>query len=140
MKKTSLLVLLLAAALAACITQPDEKSGGDGERHQAKPLALNKFEADSVDYSSGDRTDWKWFEVQDTGFLTVECVLDNQNAGITMILLDRYGHAVTRASHRRGDEPQFKMTAEVTLGKYFVQVYADKEGDRTGYTLRASVR
>jgi hypothetical protein len=131
---------ILAVVLSSCITQPDENSGGDSERYTAKPLPVGKWDADQVDTAAGDKTDWKVIELQDTGFLTVEVVLDNPDCGLTVAIFDRYGKPVTRITHRKGDAPQLKLTTEVGLGRYFVQVFAEKESDKTGYSIRAIVR
>jgi hypothetical protein len=138
--RISWFVLPLLVFATACITQPDDKSGPDAERHQAKALAVGKPEADTVDYSGGDRTDWRVIDLQDGGFLTVEVMLDNPDANVTVALFDRYGKPMNRFTHRKGDQPQIKVTSEVGLGKYFVQVYAEKEGDKTGYSIRALVK
>ena len=138
--KTARLVLPLLLLVSACITQPDEKSGGDGERHQAKPLAAGKWESDAIAYGEGDRTDWKVVDLQDTGFLTLEAVLDNADANVTLALFDRYGKPINRVAHRKGDNVQMKLTAEVGIGKYFVMIQAIGESDKTGYAIRSLVR
>lgn len=135
------MVAALSALLAGCITQPDEKSGDDGDRHQAKPLPIGKPASDSVDYNAGDRTDWKVLELQDTGTLTVDVIVDNPKSNVTVALFDRYGKPVARMMHRKDDDsPQVKLMTEVGVGKYFVMVQAYKEGDKTGYLVKASVR
>jgi len=140
--RTLLSLLVAVAALGAgCITQPDEKSGGDGDRHKAKQLKMGKPESDAVDYNAGDRTDWKLVELQDTGTLTVEVIVDNPKSNLTVAVFDRYGKPVARMAHRKDDDsPQVKLMTEVGVGKYFVMIQAMKEGDKTGYLVKASVR
>jgi hypothetical protein len=136
--------LLLATALlvsAACLTAPDQNSGGDQERHKAKPLAVGKFDADAIDYRGGDRTDWKFIMLDDSGFLTIELVLDNPASNVKVELFDRYGKPVAQATHKKDDSnPQIKLTSEVGLGKYFVMVQAASESSKTGYSIKASVK
>jgi hypothetical protein len=130
---------LLLACLSPACPDPDRGSGGDADRHQAKPLVPGRPEADSFD-GNGDRTDWKVLELADTGLLTVELVLDNADANCSLALFDRYGQPVSRVSHRRGDGPSVKVSADVGLGRYFVRVAADGRGDRSGYTVNATMR
>jgi len=137
----SILLLLVSVVIAGCIVQPDEKSGDDKDRHKAKPLAIGKPESDAVDYSGGDRTDWKLLELQDTGTLTVDLIVDNPKSNVTLALYDRYGKQVARVAHRKDDEgTQTRLMSEVGVGKYFVMVQAQGEGDKTGYIVRASMR
>ena len=130
---------MVACAVVAC-TGADDKSGGDSERYQAKPLQMAKLEADAVDISAGDATDWKVLDLQDTGYLTVELVLDNANAEVSLSLFDRFGKPVARASHRKGEPVQLKLTTDVGIGRYFVRVQADKGSEATGYSIRAVVK
>ena len=126
-----------ALAFAACAA--DRDSGGDAERHVAKPLASGKWDPDTLDRGSGDTTDWKVMDLQDTGFLTVELVLDDPSAGVVLSVFDRFGKPLARATHRDGDGPQLKLTTEVGIGKVFLRVLHEA-GAKSGYTIRAAVR
>ena len=138
-KLLSMMIIVLASSIG-CGVKPDEVSGGDAERHHAKPLALNKADGDSVNYAEGDRTDWKVVELQDTGSMKIEVILDNPNANVVTSLYDRYGKAITRTTHRKGDGALMTMASDVGLGKYFIMVQAEGRPDKTGYTIKAVIK
>jgi len=121
---------------------PEDTSTPDYERHRANPIALGQTVPDSVDYPAGDRTDWMRLELQDTGFLTVELILDNPDANVTVSLFDRYGKQIPggRSTHRKGEHPLLKMMTDVGIGRYFIRVQADTRADKTGYAIKASLR
>ncbi len=139
MKRLFSLAILTLLAFGCGGTTPEGQSGGDAERHQAKPMALGKAEGDSVSTPDGDRTDWKILEMQDAGALKVEVILDNPDAAIVMGLFDRYGKTVTRVTHRKGDGPLITMAADVGLSRYFLMIQAEGHKDKTGYTIKAVV-
>ncbi len=126
-----------ACLLLACA--PDRDSGPDAERHRSTYLETGKWMPDTLDQGGGDTTDWKVLVIEDTGFLTLELVLDDPGADVTVGVHDMYGKAMARGQHRDGDGPQLKVTTDVGIGKLFVKISAGK-GTKTGYTLRASVR
>lgn len=133
--------LLAVSSIPGCVG-PEDKSTEDYERHRAKSLALGQSEPDAVDYTGGDRTDWKVLELQDTGFLTVELILDDPAANVAVSLFDRRGKAIPggRSSHRAGEHPLLKVMTDVGVGRYFIRVEAEGKGDRTGYAIRAYLR
>lgn len=140
--RTNLLAIPAAVFLAAGCVGPEDKSTEDYERHRAAPLALGQSQPDSVDTKGGDRSDWKFIELQDTGFLTVELILDDPSANVTITLFDRYGKPVPggRSSHRAGEHPLLKVTTDVGVGRYFVLVQAAGKSDATGYAIKAYLR
>lgn len=134
-------VLVAIFTTLGCVG-PEDKSTQDYERHRAAPLALGQSEPDSVDTRGGDRSDWKSIDLQDTGYLTVELILDNPAANVTVTLFDRYGKAVPggRSSHRTGEHPLLKVTTDVGVGRYFILVQAVGKSDATGYAIKATLR
>lgn len=132
---------LIVVFALACTVKPDEKSGGDEERHKAKQLKIGESQADSVSYKDGDRTDWRVLETPDAGFLTVTVRLDNPKNEIVVALFDRYGKPVTKMVHSRKDEsPIINLTTEVEPGRYFIMVQAAHSEDRTGYAIQATLK
>ncbi|HOU53235.1 MAG TPA: hypothetical protein PLQ97_04835 [Myxococcota bacterium] len=130
------LILALAPVLACA---PDRNSGGDAERHLAKLTPLGQPVPDSLDRKEGDTTDWKLLDIQDTGYLNVEVVLDNPEAEVMVEAFDRYGQRIGRTVHRKDDGPVVKLSAEVVIGKGFLRI-THLGGPKTGYTLKAFVR
>ncbi len=127
------LLLIAVFMISGCGIKPDGNSGGDAERYQAKKIELGQQVSDSVDYNGGDRTDWKYLYIEDPGILQINVLVDNQEAGLVVELYDRYGHFIARSDHVVG--PSVQLMHQVTLGKYFIKIYARKRGDKTGYTL-----
>ena len=115
-----LLPALPLVALLGCA--PDRNSGGDAERHLATLIPLGRPVPDSLDRKDGDTTDWKLLDIQDTGYLNVEVVLDNPEAEVMVEAFDRYGRRIGRTVHRKDDGPVVKLTAEVVIGKGFLKI------------------
>lgn len=132
--------LIAVFSFNSCGTRPDEKSGGDEHRNIAKQIPVNQWIPDDVNGSEGDKTDWKVFELADSGFLFVEAAIDNEKANIGIELYDRYGKLITKRIRRSGDETNVNLSAEVSTGKYFIKIYALKSGDKTGYSLRVRLK
>ncbi len=140
-KKLAHWSLSLATMVMACGVKPDEKSGGDQERHKAAPVKVGEAIADSVSYKDGDRTDWKLVELPDAGFLTVLVNLDNPRNDILVALFDRYGKPVARTMHRKDDDsPAIQLITQAVPGRYFILVQAASEGAKTGYALKVSLQ
>ncbi len=134
MKKTVLIFSLLLLGISSCV-KPDGKSGGDAERYQAKPIQMGKAVADTVDYSGGDRTDWKVLTCTDPGILRIQLIVDNGNAEVVLELYNRYGKYLSRVTRLKDGPKQVMLLQEVTPGKYFIKVFARHKHDKTGYTL-----
>ena len=132
-----LLIPLLLGAAISCA--PDRKSGGDAERHVATLIPMGKPVPDTLDRKGGDTTDWKLLDIQDTGFLNVELVLDQPDAEVMLEVFDRYGVRIGRTTRRKGDGPVVRLAAEVVIGKGFLKI-THLGGPATGYTLKAFVR
>lgn len=138
---TTRLIVTTVMFLAACGVRPDEKSGGDHERHKATPVKVGEAVADSVSYKDGDRTDWKVVELPDAGFLTVLVNLDNPKNDILVALFDRYGKPVAKMVHHKSDEsPLVQLITQAAPGRYFILVQAASEGAKTGYALKVSLQ
>lgn len=134
-------LVAITATLVACGVKPDEKSGGDQERHKATPVKVGEAISDSVSYKDGDRTDWKVVELPDAGFLTVLVNLDNPRHDVLVALFDRYGKPVARMVHRKADEsPLVQLITQAVPGRYFILVQAASEGANTGYALKVSLQ
>lgn len=121
--------------MLSCITPPDGKSGGDGERHQAKIIKVGQQESDSVNYGKGDRTDWRKLDLEDSGFLTIIVDLDDPKANVEVGLYNCYGKIINKILHRKDDPSQIVLTNEVGPGRYFIKVQAVGETDKTGYGI-----
>ena len=128
-------VFVVGLFIIACGPKPDANSGGDAERYQAKKIELGQTVGDTVDYSGGDRTDWKVLYIEDIGILKILVLVDNEDAGLVVELYNKYGKKLAKVVHAPDGGPSVTLLQEVTPGKYFIKIYARKKGDKTGYTL-----
>lgn len=140
MAKSILFFFWIIIFSISCITGPDDKSGGDEDRHIAKEIPLGAWTPDSVSYAEGDRTDWKFVILPDPGIMSVEVGFDNEKTTIDVEVYDKYGKLVTKRRRRGGDEPQITLMSEVSRGKYFIKVQAKGENDKSGYSIKVSLK
>jgi len=131
--------ILLLVTITGCITQPDEKSGGDAERYQAKKIEFGQAVTDKVEWAKGDRTDWKVLNVPDPGVLKLQLIVDEEEAEVGMELYDRYGKFLGKVTRHKDGPKNVMFLQEVTPGKYFIKIYSRSEDDNTGYTLMTSL-
>jgi hypothetical protein len=139
------LLPLLAAALlvssCAVSVNPDRDSGGDGERHQSQPQELNKLFLDSIDFDSGDSTDWRYVLIGQRGIITLTCHFDNVVAKTRISIKDSVGNVMATQFHN--GEPRQEATAKVLAGplgqpaRYYLEVGALEEGAISDYSCEA---
>ena len=136
-----LIATVVLATLVACGPGPDSKSGGDGFRHQAKPLQFNEWvtDEDGINYSKGDRTDWKKLVVSRRGTLFIRISCDNKKAFISAALYNKYGKRLIEKSKKKGFTDHIRFEGEVMPGNYFLRIYARKSRDKTVYSIIASM-
>ena len=130
---------LLALWMVACGTapgniqqNPDENSGGDGERGRAQRIELNEAITDNVSYAEGDMTDWKYVQIPGPGHIVVTLGCDYGGAACVAVVRDEVGAALTTLDSE--GEPRVRGTVSVDRGNYYVQVYA--QASATAYTLQ----
>lgn len=111
---------------------PDRNSGADGERHAAPGAKLNEVYLDSIDFDSGDATDWRHLLLGQQGILTITCHFDEIDAKAVVHLRDAVGN-ILATQHNSGQARQ-EATAKVRKGKYYIEVKALEEGAKTTYT------
>ncbi len=127
-----LLALALAAFACNINLNPDRNSGADAERHAAPGAKLNEVYLDSVDFDSGDATDWRYVLVGQQGILAITCHFDEIDAKAVVHLRDAVGN-ILATQHNSGQARQ-EATAKVKEGKYYIEVKALEEGSKTTYT------
>jgi len=133
------IIAIIFFFVTACAVGPDGKSGGDGERYQAKAIQVGQAVAGKGDYAGGDRTDWMVLTCPDPGILKIQLIVDNDNAKVTVELYNRYGKYLSRVTRSKDGPKQVMLLQEITPGKYFIRVYARGHHDKTGYTVMTSV-
>jgi hypothetical protein len=126
--------LAAVALLSACGGgAQEENKDPDFRRHLAKPLPLNKVVTDSIT-SEGDVDDWKIFNVDQQGFLTVTVHFDEQGGECEASLADKYGAKVAREV--QSANPYVKLERRVDPGRYFIWVHAGRKCS-TQYSVEA---
>ena len=131
----------MIVATAAC-SSPDSKTGKDGKRHEARELPLDEWTIDEngVNYSGGDRTDWKKFDVPRQGPVVVELLIDKPTATINVALYNSRGKLIKEANNRFGkDRASLRLEAEAPQGICFLQVFARGSGDQSVYSTRVTL-
>jgi len=135
------LILSMFVVTAACASS-DSKTGTDGKRHKALELPLEEWTIDEngVNYSEGDRTDWKKFEVPRQGPVVVELLIDRPSATINVALFDSRGKLIKEGNNRLGkDRATLRLEAEASQGICFLQIFARGSGDHSVYSTRITL-
>ena len=131
----------MIVATAAC-SSPDSKTGNDGKRHEASQLPLDEWTIDEngVNYSDGDRTDWKKFDVPRKGVVVIELLIDKPSANINVALYDSTGKLIKEGSNRSGkDRAALRLEAEAPQGLCFLQIFALGSSDQSVYSTRVTL-
>ena len=135
------LIAMMLIAVAACAS-PDSKTGTDGKRHLASVVPLDEWtiDEDGVNYSAGDRTDWKQFDVPRSGPIVAELLIDRPSANINVALYNSRGKLIKEGSNRLSkDRAELRLEAEAPEGTCFLQIFARGSGDQSGYSTRITL-
>jgi hypothetical protein len=125
----------LLAYASACGGSDEKPEDDDFERHVAKPLPMNKVHTDSLSFRGGDTSDWKIFNVDVPGLITVTIAFDRPDADCEAYLADKYGAKVAREV--QSANPKIVLTRRVDPGRFFVWVNAPKQSCTTQYSIEA---
>ena len=112
-------------ALTACGLGPDERSGGDSGRGDAKAAALETLLYDRVSVDDGDSTDWKSFKLEDPAKVTVKIWWDDPKAvSATIELRDMDAKPVAKLKHSKSATPENLGPIKLGAGTYFMRIQA----------------
>jgi len=131
-----LMGVLLATALAACGSAPEEQSGGDAYRNEATPMPLDEWTTGELNLDGGDMTDWKSIDVESAGKLVVELKADKKGAVVLVGVYDKHGLAIGNGTRKAGSDGVTVPVKATYGGRYFVKI-VHKDGDKTAYSVRA---
>jgi hypothetical protein len=120
----------------ACSGSPELKDD-DFQRHLSKPITMNRVHTDSVTFDGDDESDWKIFNVDQPGLLTVTVVFNTPNGTCEAYLRDKYGAHVAREV--QSNNPYIELTRRVEPGRFFIWVYAPDEGCSTTYSVESKL-
>ena len=133
-KRFSMLLALMAGLACDGIPEPNENSGRDQQRAGAQTVPLDVVVTDAVNHAGGDSTDWKVFEIENTGQYTIELFWDNPYIECEVNLHDQYGTLLETVGHRSGGSENILVVDLSEVGLYYLRVHAEKE--RTTYSVR----
>lgn len=138
MRANELLLGLGCLTLLACGSteiKPDSASGKDFERAGAQQLFLDKLQDDFISAPEGDNTDWKFFKVQEKGFLKLTIFWDDhKDIGSVIDVRDRFGALLDSRRHS-GELEKDVIDLRVEPGTHFVRLATDK--GKSVYTIEA---
>ena len=113
----------------------DERTGGDAGRGDAAGLKIGPLVYDRVDAPRGDNTDWKKFELEESGKVTLKVWWDEPKAAKAVVeLFDEGGDRIEILKHSAADREEQIGPLKLKKGVWFVRVLAS-EGAST-YTLK----
>ena len=132
----ALLMACLVATALGCegMPEPDERSGRDSQRAGAQSVPLDVVVTDAVNHTGGDSTDWKVFEIEDTGQYTIELFWDNPYIEGEVNLHDQYGTLMETIGHRNGGSEDRLVIHLTEAGLYYLRIHREK--NRTTYSVR----
>jgi len=125
-----------AAILLACGTGPDERSGGDAGRGDAKPAALDSLLYDRVGVDDGDSTDWKSFKLGEDAKVTINVWWDDPKAvGATIELRDMDAKSLVKLQHKPGQQSEKLGPTKLKEGTYFLRIQAGSGASVYSYEI-----
>ena len=122
--------------IAACETLgPDTNSTKDSDRIGAREIHINDLVLDHVSCIDGDKTDWKFFTVEEMTKIAVTFAFDEPTAGGTVVIHEPTGREI----HRLRFKPGSRMTQEFDAmpGYYYLQIFC--EAFQSEYTIEVSI-
>jgi len=123
--------------IAGCGGAPEIPSDPDQQRHQAKPLPLNKVITDSLTWDV-DKSDWKIFFVEEQGLVTVTTHFDKPGGKCELYLRDKYGAQMAREV--QSNNPYVQLVRRVIEPtRLFVWVNSPGESCSTMYSIEAKI-
>ena len=117
---------------------PEANSGADAQRGGATAIELESPVVDDISASDGDKTDWKSFELESAGAITVTFGADDPEAEIRLGVYDKFAQALATAV-RDKDSPTLELVAKPPEpGLYFRMIQAES-GETTTYTVEITL-
>lgn len=128
----------VALALSGCGIGPDERSGGDSGRGDAKAAALETLLYDRVSVDDGDSTDWKSFKLEDPASVTIKVWWDDPKAVSAAIeLRDMDAKPAGKLKHVKGATAEKLGPIKLPAGTYFLRVQAASGASVYSYEISA---
>lgn len=130
----SLLILESCCTNEQCL---DKSSTVDKDRVGAVRIKLNTVYYDNVNAEKGDRTDWKFVMINNTGKLTVQLHWDNINAKMELDVFDIMGIRIQEGRPWGANGRRTALAIEEP-GPYYIRVRGAGDDDYSQYSIRAA--
>jgi len=119
------LLALTGIAWLGCGTGPDERSGGDAGRGDARPAQIDALLYDRVGVDDGDATDWKSFKLEEAAKVSIDVWWDDpKSVSATVELLDLDAKSVAKLKHAKGAQKETLGPVKLAEGTYFLRFRA----------------
>ena len=116
---------VLVSGLLACGTGPDEKSGGDAGRGDARAAQVDVLSYDRVGVDDGDSTDWKSFKLEEGAKVTINVWWDDpKSVGASIELRDMDAKSLAKLRHDKGAQKEVIGPIKLAEGTYFLRFQA----------------
>jgi hypothetical protein len=126
--RTSFILLIATALVTGGCTEidPDERSGRDQNRAGAQEIALDVVVTDALNPVGGDSTDWKVFEISETGTYTIELFWDARNIESRVNLHDQFGSRMESITHNVNRQRDEMVVQLPDVGIYYLSFQASQ--------------
>ena len=129
------LVLSAFGLLTGCeALGPETRSGTDKDRLGAIEMKLGSLVLDQVNCIDGDKTDWKYFTVDEESRIAVSFAFDEPSAGGTVVIRKPTGEELSTNKF----VPGARMTKvfDAVPGYYYLEIYC--EAFMSEYTIEVT--
>lgn len=121
----AMLLALTGIGGLGCGTGPDERSGGDAGRGDARPAQIDALLYDRVGVDDGDATDWKSFKLEEAAKVSIGVWWDDpKSVSATVELLDLDAKSVAKLKHAKGAQKETLGPIKLAEGTYFLRFRA----------------
>lgn len=102
---------------------PEDRSGADASRGGAQAMPIETPITDALNYEGGDATDWKIFEVTESGPTTVDVYFDTDYVQGGISVHDQYGTELASRGRSPGQQHDQIIVNLPEAGSYYVRIY-----------------
>lgn len=134
--RLALLLATVGALSLGCGTGPDERSGGDAGRGDARPAQLDALLYDRIGVDDGDSTDWKSFKLEEGAKVTINVWWDDpKSISATVELRDLDAKSVAKLKHTKGAQKETLGPIKLAEGTYFLRFFASSGASVYSYEI-----
>ena len=102
---------------------PEDRSGADSSRGGAQAMPIETPVTDALNYEGGDATDWKIFEVSQSGPVTVDVFFDTDYVEGVITVHDQYGTELASRTRTPGQQQDQIVVNLPEASSYYVRIH-----------------